>query len=204
MPFSLDMEPAQMRESLNAIMQWQARILGGEGGGRTELPSENVVVSLQFPIIKAGQSGNVQEAALYREEGGRQILDVAIGMDTHQLEGVLPRNGNVAIWVTGLECFVDGMIFNDKGRALFTVSTSGAYANGFRPDKTYNFISRPISGSYGYEPSGKVVIPWKIHTDAYMMPTLFTQWFIEAEEHGGDLSKAARLTMKFTVVFRKP
>jgi hypothetical protein len=204
---NLDMSAAQMKDAFATVSQWIARLLGdAPGKDPIKLPNENVSIDLEFDIVPVGGAagGSTDIAVLADPQSGiPRTLTWALAIGTDQLRGVLPNNGEVAIWITKAEFFIEGVKPNSKGNVIVTVGTSGTYRNGFGPSRAYNFVTKGLVGNYAYkEKSGAVYNPWAIDIGVYMTPTPFTQWQMTFDPDGGDPSTATRLRVRLVVAYR--
>lgn len=202
------MSAAQMKDAFASVSQWVARLLGDAPDGQNvQLPNEDVHITLEFDVIRsAGSLSAGQEVALLTPASGGQpaVLTWTIAPGTHQLDGVLPDGGDVAIWIKDVRFFLDGVKPNAKGNVIARVATSGSYENGFGPNHSYSFVTKGLSGNYAYKPTSSTVYdPWSIDTAVYMTPTPFTQWTLRFDPTGGDASEVKKLQMKLVVAYRE-
>jgi hypothetical protein len=204
---TLDMTAAQMRAAFAKVSQWIAELLGESPDGKhVRLPSTDVKVPLEFEVLRTGTSdGGSTQVALLTPRNGKTpaTLSWTLPIGTEQLQGVLPHNGDVAIWIKSAEFFVEGVQPNRKGNVIAQVATSGTYQNGYGPEDAYNFVTQGLVGDYAYRTAtGEVYSPWKIDVGVYMTPTPFTQWTMTFDPDGGDPATATRLKVKLEVAYR--
>jgi len=204
---NLDMDAAQLRDVFAGASAWVARLLGDTPDGqKVRLPDDNVPVKLQFKVVRKGdvRMADVATALLTPQDGNQTaVLTWTIPLGISQLEGRLPKKGNVPIWIKDARFFLDGVKPNDKGNVIVEVSTSGAYENGYGPRKAYSFVSKGLVGNYAYEVQDqKVYNSWSINTEVYATPTPFTQWTMTFDPDGGDPSDATLLRMELVVAYR--
>jgi hypothetical protein len=170
-----------------------------------QLPSDNAQIELNFEILQAGGTvaiGDTDVALLSQLADGTWSVVFTVPIGTDQLEGVLPDNGNVAIWISQASFFFDGITPNSKGNVIATVSTSGTYQNGFGQSASYTFVTKGLSGAYAYTAAGNSVYsPWAINTAVYMTPTPYTQWNITLAPDSGDPSTATRLHVLLKIAY---
>jgi hypothetical protein len=205
---NINMTAAEMQTVLANVSAWVMQTLATSTDGQhVMLPSTNTHISLAFDLSINAAVANPSEvgyALLTPSDGtnnGKLIWTIPMGID--QLAGVLPNNGNVAIWITKAEFFVDDIKPNSKGNVIATIATSGTYANGFGTTNVYRFVSNGLSESYAYTAATKEVYsPWSINTAVYMTPTPYTQWSMIFDKDGGDPSAATQLKMNLTVAYR--
>ncbi len=202
----LDMSAAQLRDAFGKVDTWIGKLIGDDPGtGTVELPNENVAIDFEFDILPPSAELTTVNTALLAAAQGSQpaSLTWTIPMGTDQLKGVLPHGGNVAVWITEAEFFVDGVQANDRGRVMVSVATSGTYQNGFGPQVDYAFVTKPMVGDYAYIVNGgEVYNQWRVAPEVYMTPTPFTQWTMTFDPDGGDPSGAKKLRMKLRVAYR--
>jgi len=204
---NVNMNAAQMEDALAGVAAWVAGAIGSAGDGQhVKLPSQNAQIDLAFPILHPGASvGGNDAAVLQPTTGGGWTLNWAVPIGTNQLEGVLPNQGECAIWISEASFFLDGVTPNSKNNVISVVSTSGTYENGFGPQAEHTFVTQGLSGNYLYHAdSGTVFSPWQIDTAVYMTPTPYTQWTMTLPSDGGDPSTATKLRMSLTVAFLTP
>lgn len=206
-PFTInmDMNAAQLKDSFASVAGWVGQLLGDDPGKqKITLPSSNVRISLTFPIVKSGQELASGSSALFTPGAGSSTLTWTLPTGTDQLAEVLPDSGDVAIWITSANFFLEGVTPNAKGNVLLRVSTSGSYQNGFGPGKSFNFVTKGLVKDYAYHlPDATVYNPWVIDSQVYQMPAPFTQWTAEfSAANGGDISTATRLRMDLVVSYR--
>ncbi|MGC2400413.1 MAG: hypothetical protein WA510_11540 [Acidobacteriaceae bacterium] len=205
---TLNMTSAQMQEAFVGISQWVAQLLGNAPDGQhVQLPNNNVTIDFEFPILTAGQrSGqtavNTDIALLSPAANGRPAsLTWNIPLGDAQLQGVLPDSGNVAIWITSAQFFLNGMKPNSKGNIIMQVMTSGTYQNGFGAKAAHTFETLGLSGNFAYSLPNNVYNAWNVNSAVYMTPTPFTQWQMTFDSDGGDPSMANSLKMSLTISY---
>jgi hypothetical protein len=206
---TVDMNAAQLADQVAAMSQWIGRLLGETADGATvKLPANDVAITLRFEIVPQGgrADGSIDQALLVRGADQLWRLTWAVPIGTPQLRGVLPDQGNVAVWIKEARFIVSGITPNNRGNVLANVAVSGAYQNGFAPDDTFRFVSKGLDGDYGYAvQTGATYIRWTIDPAVYTTPTPFTQWTMVFDADGGDPSAAQALEMQLTVAYsRKP
>jgi CII-binding regulator of phage lambda lysogenization HflD len=204
---TLDMDAAALRTAFAQVSDWVAELLGDSpGGGTVKLPSTNVNIAFQFPIVRGGvENGAATDVALLTQpRGGKSTLTWNIPIGDAQLKGVLPDGGDVAIWIDSAQFFVDGVKANDKGNVIVDVATSGVYQNGYGPKQSYSFVTHGLDGPYAYTLNGPhVYSPWSIDPAVYMTPTPFTQWVMTFDDDGGDPTDAKSLDVELVVAYRE-
>lgn len=202
---TVDMTAAQLTGQVAAMSQWIGRLLGDSpDGNQVKLPAQDVAITLSFDIVPPGlpNRGSTDQALLVKGAGGRWRLTWAVPIGTKQLQGVLPNGGNVAIWIREAVFVVKGMQPNDHGNVIASVGISGTYQNGFAPDAIYRFVSKGLTGDYGYTvATNKPYIPWRIDPQVYTTPTPFTQWTMIVDPDGGDPSDAQVLELHLTIAY---
>src|SRR5271157_1758572 len=113
MAMDFDMETAQLREVFASASAGVARLLGDvPESQQVRLPNDNAEITFQFKILRKGEAGETgTETALLTpaEGGGRAALTWSIPVGSGQLQGVLPDDGNVAIWIKDARFFVEGV-----------------------------------------------------------------------------------------------
>jgi hypothetical protein len=125
-----------------------------------------------------------------------------VPIGTRQLQGVLPNGGNVAIWIREVVFVVTGVQPNDRGNVIASVAVSGTYQNGFAPNAIYRFVSKGLTGDYGYAVATNTpYIPWRIDPQVYTTPTPFTQWTMVFDPDGGDPSDAQVLELRLKIAY---
>jgi hypothetical protein len=205
----LDMGSAEMRLVFAKVMEDIARIYEDPDGEKVALPSEGKTIEYSFPVVRSGQPYPADgAAALFTSVagGGKSMLTWSFDPRANPFRYELLNAGELAIWVTQAEFFLDGMKPNQNGNAMMEVSTSGTYQNGYGANRSYSFVSRGLVGNYSYKVEGKTVTvkdPWKIPTEVYSTPTPFTQWQILFHPDGGDVSGVNTLRIKLTVSYRR-
>lgn len=207
-PFTADvnLSAEQLRGGFLGVSRWVARVVGEDATSRPiTMPSSNVKISFEFPVAMDGDSP-VEGARVARLTPATKTsgakLNWTIPLGDRDLNDVLPRNGDVAVWITEAKLFLDGVAPNNRNNVLVRLSTSGYYQNGFGVENAYRFVTKPLTASYCYTVPNTVYAPWTINTAVYQMPTPFTQWTAEFEKNGGDPSNATVLRMELTVAFR--
>lgn len=206
---NLAMTSAQMKDAFASVSTWVAQLLGTASDGQhIVLPNNDVEIAFAFAIRTAGDTSQTvapgTDVALLTPAANGKPAQLAwtIPLGDSQLVGVLPENGDVAIWITEISFTIDGVEANQKGNVLVSVATSGTYENGFGPGQSYTFFSQGLVGEYGYSPgSGDIYIPWQIPTAVYMTPTPYTQWSMTFDPQGGDPSQATTLHMAMKVAY---
>lgn len=144
-------------------------------------------------------------ALLLPAPDGGWTLTRTIPLRCDQLIGVLPNNGQCAIWISQATFLLDGVTPNSKGNVIAEVATSGAYQNGFGPQASHAFATQGLSGDYAYHvATGQVYSPWALDTAVYMTPAPYTQWTMTLAADGGDPSTASRLRMQVTIAYLTP
>jgi hypothetical protein len=209
---TLAMTSAQMQDAFATVSNWVAQLLGtAQDGQHVVLPNDDVQISFQFPLRVAGDTSETVAAgadvALLTPAAGSTPAQISwtIPIGDAQLEGVLPNDGDVAIWITSIQFALDGVAANDKGNVLFSVATSGTYQNGFGPQESQTFFSKGLIGDFGYTPAtGHAYIPWQIPTAVYMTPTPYTQWTLTFYPDGGDPTNATMLSLTMQVAYLSP
>jgi hypothetical protein len=198
---SISMTSTELSSAFNAISTWTA----AASDKKITLPNENVEFLLKFPIATNKEDAN-RDVAVMTPATGESPATISFGfpIGSSQLKGVLPNGGNVAIWIKKAEVFIEGVKPNAKKKVLLTLSTSGAYLNGFGPGDAYSFVNAGVSGSYAYDTgdNNKVYDPWTIPTLVYSTPTPYTQWEIVMDKDGGDPSAATSVTLSLVVAYK--
>ncbi|TDD53352.1 hypothetical protein [Saccharopolyspora elongata] len=204
----LDAPISDIRRQLAAMTDWVERAIS-QSGNKVQLPGRDATISLDLPIIHADtahqSAAGVIAATLAQDPTNKMwTLSWTVPMGAPLLAQQLPDNGNVAIWVTSAEFFVDDVTPNPAGRVIVEVATSGCYQNGFGPAESHTFVAKGITGTYAYKQEGKQVYsPWEIGRDVYMTPTLFTQWTMTFDQNGGNPQRATKLRLNFHVDYQK-
>lgn len=207
---TLDMPAARMRAAFARMSEWVGQLLSETADRQVRLPNQNVEVSLEFQVVRAGTlDGASTNVALLSPGTGTApyTLSWTLPMGTDQLRGVLPHHGEVAVWITRADFFVDGMAPNRRGNVMAQVATSGTYQNGFGAEDAYRFVTSGLVGDYAYHAAtagkeDRVYDPWNIDVGVYMTPTPFTQWTMTFDPDGGDPAGATRLRMDLVVAYR--
>jgi len=202
---SVDMTAAQLTDRVAAMSQWVGRLLGeSPDGTQVKLPAQDVAITLAFDIVPPGlpNRGSIDQALLARGADGRWRLTWTVPIGTRQLQGVLPNGGNVAIWIREVVFVVTGVQPNDRGNVIASVAVSGTYQNGFAPNAIYRFVSKGLTGDYGYAVATNTpYIPWRIDPQVYTTPTPFTQWTMVFDPDGGDPSDAQVLELRLKIAY---
>lgn len=208
---NMRMSTGDLRTSFALITTWIGNLLATPGSsGKITLPNNNVKLDLSFPIFRADESNpdpNQTVAVLYPGSGSvPTTITLAIPPAAQELQGMLPSEGKVPIWITAGQFRVKGAVPNSKGNVILDVSTSGSYQNGnivANDFHVFSFETKGMGSSFGYKPNEQEpYMPWNVDAVVYMTPTLFTQWTIVLDSNGGDLSKASSLDLTFTITFR--
>lgn len=205
----LDMSTAELRTAFAKAALWVGQALGDDpASGRVRLPDNDVNLTFAFDVCAEGAVQKTVDSALFSPASGGEpaTLTWAIPMGTEQLRGVLPHDGEVAIWITDASFYLEGVTPNPKGNVIVKVATSGTYENGYGPERAYAFVAKSMVGNYAYAPGSgdPPYIKWRINTDVYMTPTPYTQWTMTFDPDGGDAGTATKLRMDVTVSFRTP
>ncbi|MET1077160.1 MAG: hypothetical protein ABWY06_03975 [Pseudomonas sp.] len=200
----LDMDAAALGAALVGVADWVAAAQGNAPAGQSvQLPSTNAHIELDFAILPVGGDSPTGDAALLdKTADGGWSLTFTVPLGTPQLDGVLPNQGQCAIWLSQAAFFLDGVTANSKGNVIASVSTSGTYQNGLGSKGDFTFVTKPLSGNYAYHvPDLDVYSPWAINTAVYMTPTPYTQWSIVLAPGSGDPSSATRLRVKLLIAY---
>lgn len=203
----LDMNAAQLQDAFANVTLGTAGLLGDAPDSRkVRLPQENVSISFSFDILKQGAPNNGNSAVALLSPATSDSppsLNWCIPIGDEQLQGVLPDDGDVAIWISKAEFWIDGVQANRKGKVIVEVSTSGSYVNGYGPETAMEFVNKGMQANFAYDAgSGQAYIQWQIPQAVYMTPTPFTQWSMLFDKDGGDPSNARKLRMNLTVAYR--
>jgi hypothetical protein len=206
---TLAMTSAQMQDAFASVSNWVAQLLGtATDGQHVILPNNDVQISFTFPLRVAGNTRQTvapgADVALLTPAANGKPAQISwtIPIGDAQLQGVLPNDGDVAIWITSIQFSLDGVAANQKGNVLFSVATSGTYQNGFGPQAAQSFFSKGLKGDYGYTAaSGVAYIPWQIPTAVYMTPTPYTQWTLNFYPDGGDPTNATNLNLTMQIAY---
>jgi hypothetical protein len=200
----LDMDAAALGAALVGVADWVAAALGNAADGQhVQLPSNNARIELDFAILAVGGKSPDGDAALLdKTAAGGWSLTFTVPLGTSQLDGVLPNNGQCAIWISEAAFFLDGVTANSKGNVIASVSTSGTYQNGIGSTGDSTFVTKGLSGNFAYHvPDLNVYSPWSIDTVVYMTPTPYTQWNISLAPGSGDPSTATRLRVQLVIAY---
>lgn len=203
----VDMNAAAFEDALSGVADWVARAIGSAPDGtHVQLPSTQAQIELDFAVLPPGASVSGADTALLEgTSDGGWLLTWVVPIGTNQLEGVLPNNGQCAIWISEAAFFLEGVTPNSKNNVIAVVATSGSYENGFGPQAEHTFVTKGLSGNYAYHVADQTVFsPWVVNTAVYMTPTPYTQWTMTLPANGGDPSSATRLRMMLTVAFLTP
>jgi len=203
---TVSMTSAQLTEAFNGISSWTA----AAADQQVTLPVEDATLSLEFPIVKAGDAvvagaGDINpvNAAFLTPARGSTPASLIFGFpisSSVELATILGHQGKVAIWIKEAGVVINGATPNAKKNIILTLSTSGAYVNGFGPQKAYGFVNGGVSGEYAYNAdTGKGYIPWKLPPLVYSKPTPYTTWKIEMDASGGDITSATSVSLNLTV-----
>lgn len=203
----MNMDAADLEAALVGVSDWVAAAISSSPDGQhVQLPSDNANIELDFAILQAGASADAaagDAAILSPTDGGGWSLVFTVPLGTSQLNGVLPNNGNVAIWISEASFFFDGITANSRGNVIAAVSTSGTYQNGFGQGRAFTFVTKGLTGNYAYHTAdGSVYSPWEINTAVYNTPTPYTQWNITLAPNSGDPSTATLLRVKLKIAFK--
>lgn len=207
----MNMNAADLEAALVGVADWVAAAISGTPDGQhVMLPSVNANIELEFDILQPGATAVAgrDTALLSKADDGGWLLTWVVPTGTSQLDGVLPNNGQCAIWISKASYFLDGVTANNKGNVISVVATSGAYENGFGTQSSHTFATKGLSGNFCYSASTPanptVYSPWVIDTAVYMTPTPYTQWTMSLPPNGGDPSTATQLRMELTVAYLTP
>ena len=207
-----DMNASQLRDGLNGVSRWVARMLGEDGASSVvTMPSRQARIVFELPVVKPGDiaPSAAQVARLEPATGGRGAQlrwtiplggSLAEGPE-NPLAGVLPQGGDVAIWVEEAKLVLEGVKPNAKGNGIVWLGTSGYYQNGFGRQEAYCFVNRPIGAYYCFQ-GQETYVPWTVQTGVYQMPTPFTQWTATFDKHGGDPSEVTKIRLELVISFR--
>jgi hypothetical protein len=203
---NMDMDAAGLSKAFASVNAWIARLRGDTAGEKqVKLPDDDVTISFNLKIVKPDEAGGPATARLTPAAGNEPArIEWTIPAGDEQLIGVLPRKGNVAIWIKEAGFFLKGVTPNKKGNVVAKVSTSGSYENGFGPNERYRFDTKSLVGNYAYTATfagGRIYNPWKIDAEVYATPTPFTQWTFVFDPDGGDPSSATELQMNLVVAY---
>lgn len=200
----LDMTAAQLEDALSGVAQWvTSALLETPDGTHVMLPSDQTSLELDFAIVTQQTAGIESDVAwLAPLANGGWSLTWAVPLGTEQLQGVLPNEGQCAIWISNATFLLDGVTPNSKGNVIASVATSGTYQNGFGPQNGHTFVTKGLIGNYMYTVANESVYgPWSIDTAVYMTPTPYTLWTMTVPPDDADLRTATRLHMKLTVSY---
>jgi hypothetical protein len=203
----LDMNAAQLKDAFANVSLGAAGLLGDvPDSQKVRLPQENVAISFSFDIVRQGvQTGANDAAALLTpaSNGVPASINWCIPIGDRQLKGVLPNGGNVAIWISKAEFWIEGVTANAKGKVIVDVATSGSYVNGYGPANAKEFVNKGMQANFAYDQaSSQAYIHWQIPQAVYMTPTPFTQWSMQFDKDGGDPGRATKLRMDLTIAYR--
>jgi len=202
----MDMDASELQAALVGVSDWVAQAISSTPDGQhVQLPSDNADIELDYTVLQStgGSIAGADAALLSKLQDGTWSLVFTVPLGTSQLDGVLPNNGNVAIWISEASFFLDGITPNSKGNVIAQISTSGTYQNGFGGASSYTFVTKGLSGNYAYRTSDmSVYSPWAINTAVYMTPTPYTQWSITLAPNSGDPSTATRLRVKLKIAYK--
>lgn len=201
---NMGMNAAQLEAALIGVSDWVAQAISSSPDGQhVQLPSDNANIELDFAILQSnGTSVSGDAALLSKLQDGTWSLVFTVPLGTDQLDGVLPDNGNVAMWIKEVSFFLDGITPNSKGNVIANISTSGTYQNGFGDANSHTFVTKGLTGNYAYRASdNSIYSPWAINTSVYMTPAPYTQWNITFAANSGDPSTATRLRVRLTTAY---
>lgn len=200
----LDMDATALAAALVGVADWVASATASAPDGQhIQLPNTNAKIKLAFQVLPVGgQPGTGDTALLDKTADGGYTLTFTLPMGTSQLDGVLPNQGQCAIWITQAAFFLDGVTPNSKGNVIATVATSGTYQNGIGKAGSHLFVTKGLRGNFAYRPADKTVYsPWQIDTAVYITPTPYTQWSMTFAPGDGGPSTATGLTVEMTVAY---
>lgn len=206
-----EMNAAQLRDGLNAVSRWVAKLLGEDGAANAiTMPSRQARIVFELPVVRAGepapdakQVARLEPATDTSGAKLRWTIPLRRGLgegEENPLAGVLPQGGDVAIWVEEAKLVFDGLKPNAKGNGIVWLGTSGHYQNGFDGRRAYSFVNRPMGGYYCFRDQ-ETYVPWMIQAGLYQMPTPFTQWSAIFDKEGGDPSEVTKLRLELVVSF---
>lgn len=203
----MNMDAAELEAALVGVSDWVAQAISSTPDGQhVQLPSANADIELDYAILQSTGGptlGDFDVALLSKLQDGGWSLVFTLPLASRQLAGVLPNNGNVAIWISQASFFLDGITPTNKGNVIAQVSTSGTYQNGFGGGSAYTFVTKGLTGNYAYRTSdSSVYSPWAINTAVYMTPTPYTQWSITLAPDSGDPSTATRLRVLLKIAYK--
>jgi hypothetical protein len=185
---SLNSSIGDMKLAFANISSWVSGLPGESGNGTTILPNDDASLSLTIPVLSElaqAQESNNNSLVAYMVPASDSNSTTKISFNIpdifEQFKGQI-GSGDVAIWISSGEFFIDGIQANSSGFVPMIVSTSGHYINGYQ-DNLLQFISSPISSHFSYKPDSKpfINVPWKVNAEQYMLPTPFSLWTLEID-----------------------
>lgn len=156
--------------------------------------------------------------ALLNTTGSKPTLSWSIPVTRPPFEGTVPDDGNVGLFIKEGWFYLLGVKPNKSGTVKLTVSTSGAYSNGYGQTGTrLRFISPSFGMNFIYKPTldGKPALgaggqpidastPWRPDDpQVYLNPSPFTEWLAIIDD-AGDLDGITGISMRLTGVYHRP
>jgi hypothetical protein len=200
----MSMDSAELEVALIGVSEWVAQAVGNAPDGKhVKLPSNNAQIELDYEILPPkGQATTGDTAILDQTADGGWTLTFTLPLGSKQLDGVLPNQGQCAIWISQAAFFLDGVTPNSKGNVIATVSTSGSYQNGIGAADAQSFVTNGLTGDYAYHVQDHTVYsPWSIDSAVYMTPTPYTQWTMRLPPNSANPSTAKRLIVKLNIAY---
>jgi hypothetical protein len=197
---SVTMDSASLTKAFSGISSWTI----DAAEKKVNLPVDGATFKLAFPIVKAGDIISTQSnCAVLTPANGKTPASLSFGFpmsSSSELETIIGHGGKLAIWIKEVEAVIEGAVPNKSDNIIFTLSTSGAYVNGFGPEKSYGFVNAGINGQYAYNAkTNQGYIPWKVPELVYSKPTPYTTWEIVMDENGGDIENATSVSLNLNV-----
>lgn len=175
------------------------------GQGTTSLPSQNVQIQLNIPVIASPTpadytNGSVFATVTSNGASGGGVISFKIPKVLNQFSKQI-GSGDVSIWITGATFFVTGIVPNSNGYVPMEIGTSGLYVDGYS-QSPLNFSSNPLSTHFSYKPANgnappQIIVPLQINAAVYMLPTPFTTWSLNIDA-GCDLSSVTGVEITLT------
>jgi len=156
--------------------------------------------------------------ALLNTAGPNPTLIWSIPINRPPFEGTVPNHTNMGVFVVEGWFYLLGAKPNSFGTVMLTVSTSGAYSNGYgktgtalrfiSPSFSMNFIYKPkFDGSPSVRMDGypiDPISPWQPDNPRfYLNPSPFTEWLIVVND-AGSLDGLTAITMRLRGIYHQP
>lgn len=193
-----------LKQAFASISSWVQGLPGLNGNGSTILPNTGATITINIPVIsetvnQGTLSSNPLTAYMIpaADSNGTTTISFSIPDIYEQFKGQIGA-GDVAIWITAGEFYLNGVKANASGFVPMVVSTSGHYINGYQ-DNIMQFISNSISSHFAYIPgtTPRINVQWKVNSEQYMLPTPFSLWTLEVDG-SCDVSNVNNITVIFT------